>query len=298
MAKRVANTSTPYCAPRASLPLQFLGQNLYDGPYQLTKAESMYPALKVLLEIQEFDMKMLRLMRLKRERLKELEHISSLRRELAEQQKAKEGEIADLSRSIALQEAKISDIKERIKKLEAKQSSVKKVEEFNAITQEMTSSERERNATEQIASDMIDKRNLEEEILEKIKESLLQSEESSQALEAEIQENIRAINKEGLAQKEERDALSHRADPEILKIYERLLANKKDRVVVPMENRACSGCHITLTAQHENAVRRADRLIFCEHCSRIHYWQDLEIAREQDGAGAPTKRRRRKASVS
>jgi predicted nucleic acid-binding Zn-ribbon protein len=155
----------------------------------------------------------------------------------------------------------------------------------------MTKTERERLATEQITSDFIDKRNLEEEILNKIKESLTQSEESSVALENEIKESIRMINREGTELKVSRDLLAKTADPEIMRIYQRLLNNKKDRVVVPIENRTCSGCHITLTAQHENVVRKGERLTFCEHCSRIHYWQEAEAI---EGAAASTKRRRRK----
>ena len=255
----------------------------------------MLQSLKVVLDIQELDMKMIRLMRLKKERLQELEHIDSLRHDLGKQQQEKETEISELSRSIAAQESKISDIKERIKKLESRQASVKKVDEFNAITQEMTQAERERIATEQIASDMIDKRTLEEEILTRIKDSLRQSEESSVALENEIKESIRLINREGTELKASRDVLAKTADPEIMRIYQRLLNNKKDRVVVPIENRTCSGCHITLTAQHENAVRKGERLIFCEHCSRIHYWQEQEIA-EAEG-GTPKRRRRRLANV-
>ncbi len=253
----------------------------------------MLQALKVVLDIQELDMKMIRLMRLKKERLKELEHIDSLRQELHKQQTDKQEEIAELSRTIASQETKISEIKERIKKLEAKQNTVKKVDEFNALTQEMTSSERERIATEQITSDLIDKRNLEEEILTKIKESLQQSEESSRNLENEIKESIRLINLEGSELKVSRDALVTTADPEIMRIYQRLLNNKKDRVVVPIENRTCSGCHIALTAQHENVVRKGERLIFCEHCSRIHYWQEAE---EIEGTAVATKRRRRRTA--
>jgi len=253
----------------------------------------MLQELKVVLDIQELDMKMIRLMRLKRERLKELGHIDSLRQELQKQQEDKQNEIAELSRTISAQEIKIAEIKERIKKLEAKQNTVKKVDEFNALTQEMTSSERERIATEQIASDLIDKRNLEEEILTKIKDSLQQSEESSRNLENEIKESIRLINQEGSELKVSRDALAKTADDEVMRIYERLLNNKKDRVVVPIENRACSGCHIALTAQHENVVRKGERLIFCEHCSRIHYWQVIE---EVEGTAVATKRRRRKAA--
>ena len=251
----------------------------------------MLQSLKVVLDIQEFDMKMIRLMRLKKERLKELDHIESLRRELHKQQLDKQEEIAELNRNISTQEIKIGEIKEKIKKLEAKQNTVKKVDEFNALTQEMTSSERERVATEQISSDLIDKRNLEEEILEKIKESLKQSEESSRSLENEIRESIRMINKEGQELRIDRDALVQTADPEIMKVYERLLNNKKDRVVVPIENRTCNGCHIALTAQHENIVRKGERLVFCEHCSRIHYWQESE---EVEGTAVATKRRRRR----
>jgi hypothetical protein len=253
----------------------------------------MLQSLKVILDIQEVDMKMIRLMRLKKERLKELEHIDSLRQELHKQQAEKQTEIADLSRTIAAQEAKIVDIKERIKKLEAKQNTVKKVDEFNALTQEMTSSERERIATEHIASDLIDKRNLEEEILGKIKESLQQSEASSENLENEIKESIRLINLEGAELKISRDELAKTADPEVLRIYQRLLNNKKDRVVVPIENRNCSGCHIALTAQHENVVRKGERLIFCEHFSRIHYWQESE---DLEGTAVATKRRRRRTA--
>jgi predicted nucleic acid-binding Zn-ribbon protein len=251
----------------------------------------MHPALKVILDIQEYDMKMIRLMRLKRERLGELAHIDGLRQELRAQQADKEAEIASLNQNIAAQEAKIVEIKDRIKKLETKQNTVKKVDEFNALTHEMTASERERIATEQIASDMIDKRTLEEEILEKIKDSLRQSEESSVALETEIKESIRMINREGSELKETREALAKTADPEVIRVYQRLLNNKKDRVVVPIENRTCSGCHIALTAQHENIVRRGERLVFCEHCSRIHFWQESAGI---EGTAVATKRRRRR----
>lgn len=255
----------------------------------------MLKSLKVILDIQELDMKMIRLMRLKIERLKELQHIDSLRQELSKQQSDKEVEIADLNRTIGAQEAKIIEIKEKLKKLEVKQGSVKKVDEFNALTHEMTTSERERVATEQITSDLIDKRNLEEEILEKIKESLKQSEESSSTLENEIRESIHLINQEGSEIKKGRDLLAKTADPEVMKIYERLLNNKKDRVIVPIENRACNGCHIALTAQHENLVRKGERLTFCEHCSRIHYWQEGEKV-EGDSPG-PKRRKRRLAGV-
>lgn len=254
----------------------------------------MKEALKTILDIQELDMKMLRLMRVKRERLNEIDQIEALRKELHEQLTVKEGEITDLNKHIVAFEQKIQDIADKTKKLETQQSSIKKVEEFNALTHEMTALEREKIATEQKVSDLVDKRVAEEELLGKIKESLQASEVSSLALEKEIKDSIELINKEGSTLKAEREELAKSAEQETLHIYERLLRNKKDRVIVPIENRTCSGCHISLTAQHENVVRKGDNLVFCEHCSRIHYWQPEEAAVE--GAASGTKRRRRRVA--
>lgn len=255
----------------------------------------MQEKLKPILEIQELDMKMIRLMRIKRERQKELKQIEDLRKDLHDQLKEKEEEILELTKEVRLEEGRVEEITAKLKELEGRQGQIKKVEEFNALTQEMTSSERERVTIEQKVSDLIDKKAVEEELLEKIRESLKTSEESSIALEKEIQASIKMINEEGSALKDQRDALAVAADPDTLRIYERLLRNKKDRVVVPIENRACSGCHIALTAQHENVVRKGENLVFCEHCSRIHYWQ--EAAALEGEAATPKRRRRRVANT-
>ena len=252
----------------------------------------MLQALKVILDVQELDMKMLRLMRLKKERQGELEHIESLRQELKDQQEEKKVEIERFNKDIEFQENHLAEIKDKLKKLEARQGLIKKVEEFNALTQEMSSTERERVATEHKTSDLIDKKHAEEEILTKITDSLAASAESSKAIEVEIKNTIQKINKEGRAIKVQRDEMVKKADPEIFTIYTRLLNNKKDRVVVPLENRVCNGCHIALTAQHENLVRKGERLVFCEHCFRILFWQESSIL---DSGSAPKKRRRKAA---
>lgn len=251
----------------------------------------MQESLKLILDIQELDMKMIRLMRVKKERLKELQQIADLRTELHEQLTDKELEITELNKTIQTFEGKIQEVHAKMKRFESQQSNIKKADEFNALTQEMNSAERERIALEQKVSDLVDRRVAEEELLEKIRESLKTSGESSLILQKEIESSIKLINEEGQNLKVQRDALAKNADTEMLRIYERLLRNKKDRVIVPIENRTCSGCHIVLTAQHENVVRKGENLVFCEHCSRIHYWQENEAL---EGAATGTKRRRRR----
>lgn len=255
----------------------------------------MHERLKPLLDIQELDIKMIRLMRVKKQRQGEIKQIESLRAELEEQLHLKEQEIGELNKQANSLEEKIAGLTEKHKKLESQQSSVKKVEEFNALTQEMTAVEREKITLENQTSNILDRKVAEEEILEKIKESLNASDSNSQELEKEIKLSIDKINEEGQHLKAQRDALIEKVDTDTLKIYERLLRNKKDRVIVPIENRTCSGCHIALTLQHENVVRKGESVVFCEHCSRIHYWPESEPAESEDMAA---RRRRRRRTVS
>ena len=256
----------------------------------------MQEALKVIVYIQELDMKMIRLMRLKKERQRELEQIESLRKELYQQFADKETEIKELGVTIVQQEQKLQETTARIKKLETQQSNIKKVDEFNALTLETTAAEREKVTMEQKLSDLVDKKVSEEELLERIQSSLKNSEESSKDLEKEIKASVTLINEEGSHLKSKRDEMAKSANSELLHIYERLLKNKKDRVVVPIENRTCSGCHIVLTSQHENLVRKGENLVFCEHCSRIHYWQEGDSAEGTDSSQAKRRRRRKLAS--
>jgi len=252
----------------------------------------MHPSLKHLLDIQELDIKMLRLMRLKRQREGELSQIESLRAELREQLELKEQGIRELDQQIQGMEEGIQVLSDRYKELEGQQPSIKKVDEFNALTQSMAAVEREKSALEAQASNVLDKKAAEEDLLEQTKRSLEESERSSMELEKGIRANIEKINEEGRQFKQKRGELAALADSATLRIYERLLRNKRDRVIVPIENRACGGCHITLTLQHENLVRKGSSLVFCEHCSRVHYWQESQT----NGGGGPHPRRRRRRS--
>jgi uncharacterized protein len=252
----------------------------------------MQKSLKTILEIQELDMQMIQLMRLKNERQKELDNINSVKEDLRKQALSKDEEITELKKNIRIAESDVTDIQAKMKKLEGQQSSIKKVEEFNALSQEMSQVDRERVLKDQRASDLYDKLATEEDLLKSINSSLETTVESSKALEQEINESIKQINVEGKALKGQRDKLVEHADPETFRIYERLLRNKKDRVVVAIENRCCSGCHIMLTAQDENLVRKGERLVFCEHCSRIHYWPEVQVSESEDTSTTKTRRRR------
>ncbi|MDF2577211.1 MAG: hypothetical protein K0S74_695 [Chlamydiales bacterium] len=255
----------------------------------------MLDSLKTVLDIQELDMQMMRLMALKNKLLKKLNQIQSLKKDLQQQKIQKEQQIHNLKSMIKAYEEQVEESFAKSKQLEGKQSQVKKVEEFNALTQEIAATERSRNDIEQQVTHLVDQLVLEEELLGHINQGLQAAEEEGQQTELEMAERIKEINSEGRKLQNDRIRLVSETTLDILKTYERLFKNKKDRVIVPIENRTCSGCHIVLTAQHENLVRKGERLVFCEHCSRIHYWQEAEGI--QDTAAATKRRRRRNVAA-
>ncbi len=253
--------------------------------------KNLKEVLQSVLTMQELDIQMIQLLRLRRERKQELDSIQAIQKNLESQVTLKESEIMELKATIRLTESDLKQIVEKGKKLEEKQSEIKKIEEFNALTHEMAQVNREKTAKENRLSDLYDKLSIEEEACKNLQDNYQTTKENSKVVVHEIRENISHLNQEGRNIKERRDQMATVIDSEILEIYERLLRNKKGRVVVPIENRCCSGCHITVTAQDENLVRKQERLVFCEHCSRIHYWPETQ---ETEGVEETTKTRRRR----
>lgn len=252
--------------------------------------ESLQESLKSILAIQEFDIKMIRLMRVKKEQQKELSKIQVLKEDIRKQVVDKEAAMMDIKKQIRMGETQIKELLEKVVKLEGQQAAVRKMDEFNALTHEITSAGRERAAIEDALIRLVDRLAVEEDLLVTLKENLSVNETNSQVIEKEIDESIEKINLEGQDLMVKRDLLKDQVSPDLFMVYMRLLKNKKDRVVVPIENRTCSGCHIVLTAQHENLIRKGDRLVFCEHCSRVLFWQEVEVVEGE----APARRRRRR----
>lgn len=252
----------------------------------------MQETFKNLLDIQELDIKMIRLLKVKKQRKNELDKLRDLKSDIENQAKEKAGEILEIKKEIRMGEGRIQELQAKVIQLEERQGAVKKMDEFNALTQEMTAAGRERNAIEHKLSDLTDQLATQEDLLASLQNNLQSAEKSGLSLEKEINQSIEKINEEGMLLLKERADRIQGIPGDIFAIYDRLLKNKKDRVLVPIENRTCSGCHIVLTPQHENLVRKQSRLVFCEHCSRMLYWQETTQAESEEGA---PRRRRRKA---
>jgi len=56
------------------------------------------------------------------------------------------------------------------------------------------------------------------------------------------------------------------------------LQKARGRVVVPIEEGTCGGCHATVTLSKQEIVKYGQQIECCESCQRILYWPDEETA--------------------
>jgi predicted nucleic acid-binding Zn-ribbon protein len=56
--------------------------------------------------------------------------------------------------------------------------------------------------------------------------------------------------------------------------YDKLRKGKRGAAVAPIRNEQCSGCHMKVSQNLINEVRRGQRMMTCESCSRIVYLED------------------------
>ncbi|NJD68793.1 MAG: hypothetical protein C3F12_12910 [Candidatus Methylomirabilota bacterium] len=70
-----------------------------------------------------------------------------------------------------------------------------------------------------------------------------------------------------------RQGRSRGVEASLLQVYLRLLKSRDGLAVANTTGRSCEGCHVSLTPQLYNEVRRNEAIRTCEGCGRILYWK-------------------------
>jgi predicted nucleic acid-binding Zn-ribbon protein len=68
-----------------------------------------------------------------------------------------------------------------------------------------------------------------------------------------------------------RERLAETIDKPDLRLYDRI-AKKHDHGIVPVAERICLGCYMTLPTSAGRVSSQPEHLLTCENCGRILYW--------------------------
>jgi predicted nucleic acid-binding Zn-ribbon protein len=247
----------------------------------------MQETIRKLLQLQEYDLQILELDHRDRELRK---HLAGERREVDEQIRQLEAEqdrLKQLQAALKALELELESRQQKKAQLEAQQAAVKRNVEYKAMMKEILDVQAAIRLTEDKVLEKY------EEIEQEKQQTAVRDKEVAER-RTKLQERVAVVEGQlhEIAQKLDeararRKEAEERLDERVLRLYRRIFKNKNGAVVVPIINRTCGGCHLSVTAQTENMVRRLEQIVRCENCSRILYVPD-EPAREMESApGGP-----------
>ena len=88
-----------------------------------------------------------------------------------------------------------------------------------------------------------------------------------------ISSRLDELIKERDALKQKKDKYSKDIDPTLLFKFERIVKTKGGGSVA-VKGRVCQGCHMELTVQFVNTIKKGEEVMFCPYFSRVLYYQE------------------------
>ncbi len=107
--------------------------------------------------------------------------------------------------------------------------------------------------------------------MERARQSLSEKEQAWKAEQAVLEAECAALVDEVERLAAARDRVASQIDPAALRNYEMIRRTRGGLAVVPIEQRACKGCRISLSSSEVQRARSSPEPITCQSCGRILY---------------------------
>ncbi|MCP4847288.1 MAG: hypothetical protein GY899_04990 [Verrucomicrobiaceae bacterium] len=231
----------------------------------------MIAELEQLLIIQDRDQKILQL-KSDLERLPREEENAKLR--LIDDQQAKdniEKTIKDNEVAIKSLELDIATRRDTIAKLKVQQFETRKNDEYQALNHEIDRYNEDISTLEDSELELM-------EAGEQLAADLNQAKETLQSTQDIVDKEIKIINERRThcdnlltETSADRQEMTSRVDPDLLKEFERIFSSKKGDAIAELENGVCTGCHMKVTPATGAAVRASKNIAHCDQCGRMLY---------------------------
>lgn len=249
----------------------------------------MSPEIEHLISLQTTDREILRL----RNEIAELpKRVAAIELKLAGTKAALEKARAAVKSDDAARkkyEVAITDLRQKISKYRDQSLEVKTNDQYKALMHEIQFTEKEIGANE-------------DKILEIMVNAEVREKEVK-AAEAELKEETAEIEKEKSSARErtaqdekelaewaaKRDAARSAIDEDVLRHYDRV-SKFRGSGIAEVRDQKCMGCSVFLRPQIYNEVR-GGKLIYCDSCQRVLYFDPSKEAPVEQHAEKPTRRR-------
>lgn len=231
----------------------------------------MTPLIENLLVIQDDD---LQIMKFERE-LADIPHrkaamdslLDERRQAVLAAKEAAKSRQADIKKA----ELEIEGARDKIRKFREQQMQLKSNKEFRAMDDEIAAVEKSIQKSEDGMLEIMESVEAAQKMVRQ-REAELKNEEDGLKHEIQAIEKRAGDIKGELARvKEHRAGLVAKVDAVRLRQYERLFMNKRDKVLVAVENSTCGGCHMKLPPYICHEAKRQTDVVACDFCGRMLY---------------------------
>ncbi len=185
-----------------------------------------------------------------------------------------ESNLSELQKELRQIESEIAKLNEDKKKYDEQLYAVTTNKEYDAVTLEIENAINKIDELENRQLTLFDAEKDAGEALQEAKEMLAKLEKSFQETSVKLNKTIEANAEKEKALTAQRQETAAKIRPEFLRLYERIRKPKDGLPLVTVERGACGGCYTNIPPQRIMEIREADRLIVCEHCGRILFWQE------------------------
>ena len=169
-------------------------------------------------------------------------------------------------------ELEVESARDKIRKFREQQMQLKSNKEFRAMEDEILAVEKTIREMEDRMLEMM-------ETVEAAQGQVKQRDADLKAEEESVKKEIQAIDLRAADISKELDQVrqaraKYAADvePGRLQHYERIFNNKHDKVLVPVDNGICGGCHMKLPPYLSHDAKKQTDVVVCEYCGRLLYW--------------------------
>ncbi len=190
-------------------------------------------------------------------------------------------------------EANIKDLQGKISKYRDQSLDVKTNDQYKALLHEIQFAEQEIRLNEdRILEVMVNVDAREKDV--KAAEAELKAETAESEKEKEEARKVTAEDQKKLAEwNAKRDALRNEISEDVLRQYERV-AKFRGSGLAEVRDQKCMGCQVMLRPQTYNEVRNGERVMVCESCSRVYYFDPAnEVKPEQEVVTVTGRKRAR-----
>lgn len=167
----------------------------------------------------------------------------------------------------------IGDDAARIKKSKSKMLMVENSREYQAMSREMDNMERSNRTREEEKTVLMEELQRQNTLFDELEDTYAGAKENLEGKRATLPSRLDEYNGELDKLTQHRDDTKKDIPAPVLSRYEFIRERLENPVIVPVEERICSGCNIAIPPQTYIELQKCKQILSCPNCQRLIYWR-------------------------